>query len=91
MIKPALSRRLVISAIGVALAGAAFAGGMEAERFSASEPQPHMRLAIESLRAAKNHLKEATPDKAEHRVKAMDLVDQAISEVQAGINAANAH
>ena len=43
------------------------------------------------LGAAHNHRKEATPDKAEHRGKARDLVDQAISEVQAGINAANAH
>jgi hypothetical protein len=49
-----------------------------------------MRMAIESLRAAKAHLKEASPDKGGHRLKAIDLVDQTISEVQAGINADNA-
>ena len=41
-------------------------------------------------RAAKNRREEAGPDTAENRVKAMDPVDQAISEVQAGISAANA-
>ena len=50
--------------------------------------QPHMQAALQNLSAAKQQLNAATPDKAGHRVNAINLVDKAISETQRGIAAA---
>jgi len=55
------------------------------------EPQPHMRAALTSLRAARAHLDKAEPDKGGHRVKAIALVDDAIKETEAGIGFDNRH
>jgi len=49
--------------------------------------QPHMYAARTDLRAAYGELQAASPDKAGHRVNAMNLVNQAIGEVNAGIAA----
>jgi hypothetical protein len=49
--------------------------------------QPNMRAALTALNTAQSDLKAALPDKAGHRVNAMKLVGQAITEVQAGIAA----
>lgn len=47
--------------------------------------QPNMEAALASLQQAKDSLQKAVADKGGHRVKAMKAVDQAIAEVQAGI------
>ena len=52
----------------------------------AAGTQPHMQAALEQLRAAKAELKAAEPDKGGHRVKAIALVNEAIAEVEAGID-----
>ena len=49
-------------------------------RLAAARPtpalqQPHMRMALASLREAGHHLDEATADKGGHRVKAIELVN----------------
>ena len=49
--------------------------------------QPHMRAALDSLKSAKGKLENAASDKGGHRVKAMELIDQAIDEVKKGIDA----
>ncbi|HVM82738.1 MAG TPA: hypothetical protein VMW18_02530 [Candidatus Binatia bacterium] len=49
--------------------------------------QPHMQNALHALRNAKGELEVALADKAGHRVKAIDLVNQAIGEVEVGIAA----
>ena len=56
-----------------------------------SAPQPMMKKALASLKAAKGQLQKATADKGGHRVKAIALVDQAIAEVQTGIDFDNTH
>jgi len=61
------------------------AGGFLAGRASAA--QPHMVLALNHLKAAAHQLDVAAADKAGHRVKAITLVNEAISEVQLGIDA----
>ncbi len=66
----------------VAVASAAL-GGLATQAFA--EPQPNMKKALVSLEDAKNHLEKATADKGGHRVKAMALITDAISEVKAGI------
>ena len=48
--------------------------------------QPHMNSALHALQEANAELNVATPDKGGHRAKAIRLVDQAITEVNAGIN-----
>src|SRR2546421_5415202 len=47
--------------------------------------QPFMRAARADLQTAKSELQKATPDKGGHRVKAIELVNKAIAEVNAGI------
>ncbi|MCX4092109.1 hypothetical protein [Nocardia sp. alder85J] len=49
--------------------------------------QPHMTAARGDLQAAHSELEQAIPDKDGHRVNAMNLIDQAIAEVNLGIAA----
>ena len=53
--------------------------------------QPLMHDALTNLRQARNNLEHATADKGGHRVTAIRLVDQAITEVQAGIDYDRTH
>ena len=50
--------------------------------------QPEMQNALSQLQAAKASLQAASHNKGGHRVKAIRLIDQAIVEVQLGIDAA---
>ena len=47
--------------------------------------QPHMTASVGLLQSARAELAAATPNKGGHREKALQLIDQAISEVRAGI------
>ena len=47
--------------------------------------QPHMRVALDHLRAARADLESAERDKGGHRVRALRLVSGAIAEVENGI------
>ncbi len=47
--------------------------------------QPHMTASIGLLQSARGELAVATPNKGGHRERALTLIDQAISEVRAGI------
>jgi hypothetical protein len=47
--------------------------------------QPHMAESISLLQAARGELAAATPNKGGHRERGLLLIDQAISEVRAGI------
>ena len=67
---------------------AAWNGGWEGRRF---EPQPEMDAAIQHLREAQQSLQSADSDKGGHRVNALRLIDQALGEVQAGIQYDNEH
>ncbi len=53
----------------------------------ARSAQPHMKSALQALKSAKMHLNKATHNKGGHRLKAIALVNEAISEVQKGIAA----
>ncbi len=61
----------------------------EADLFGNSEPsspdQPFMKKAKVNLEQALNNLQKATPDKGGHRNKAIDLVKDAINQVEKGI------
>ena len=51
----------------------------------AAGDQPFMRAARADLNTAKSELQKAIPDKGGHRVKALQLVNQAIAQVNAGM------
>jgi hypothetical protein len=53
--------------------------------------QPHMQNALSSLYTARNELSAAGNNKAGHRVSALNYVNDAISEVKAGIAAGNGY
>jgi len=76
---PVVFRRVLwVVALGVVLL-AGFVAGL------ASADQPHMMAARDHLRAARAQLQAADPDKGGHRVKAIERVDEAIAEVDRGI------
>lgn len=53
--------------------------------------QPHMQSALDHLLAAKSQLQAANTDKGGHRVRAIELVDEAVVEVQRGMEYARNH
>jgi hypothetical protein len=57
----------------------------------AAVDQPHMQAALDALRDARTHLDAATPDKGGHRVKAIEDVNNAIDQVQKGIEFDRTH
>ncbi|MBT9588533.1 hypothetical protein IV102_34670 [bacterium] len=69
---------------GVLLASTLFILGMLSGQAMAN--QPHMQNAKTALLTAQAQLNQAKADKGGHRQKALDLVGQALIEVQAGIN-----
>lgn len=66
----------VVFALGIAMGGGV-----------ALAYQVHMHNALGDLNAAYAQLQAALPDKGGHRVAAMSLVTQAITQTQAGIAA----
>ena len=76
-----MSRVRFVLVIGGALIGGMLAAG------TAFAVQGHMLNARADLEAAYHQLEIAVPDKAGHRVKAMDLIQDAIGQVNAGISA----
>jgi hypothetical protein len=55
------------------------------------EAQPEMTEALQHLQEAAHDLENAAHNKGGHRTKALDLVQQAMREVQAGIQYDNTH
>ena len=75
-----LRRKVAVAASALVLAtGVGYGIGM------AQAYQPHMQNALADLQAARGELQVALADKGGHRVNAINLVNNAITEVQAGI------
>jgi hypothetical protein len=74
-----------------AATGVAAIGMLGASAKSADAFQGNMERALSSLYQALGSLRESTPNKGGHRARAMDLVQQAISETQAGVEFADEH
>jgi hypothetical protein len=55
------------------------------------EPQREMTEALQHLREAQQNLQSASRDKGGHRAKALQRVNQAIAEIEAGIQYDNTH
>ena len=86
---------------GIAYANAHSTETGDAEGPAAPEPvneavagagnQPHMAQAMVDLREARKQLQEAKHDKGGQRVKAIQLIDQAMTQLREGIAFANSH
>lgn len=64
---------------------------MSAAQDKDKDDQPHMEAALQALKQAEMHLKEAAHDKAGHRVAALKATQEAIKHVQEGIKAGDKH
>ncbi|MFH1558516.1 MAG: hypothetical protein ABII76_27260 [Pseudomonadota bacterium] len=78
-------RQLAILAAGTAASGVLL-GATSAEAY-----QGNMERALSDLYSAIASLREASSNKGGHRVRAMQLIQQAIDETQAGIEFADEH
>jgi hypothetical protein len=78
--KTRITRRSVLNTVvPAALVGFAF------PRRANAADQPHMQAALDALRIAKRELEQATTDKGGHRARAIGHVNQAIEQVERGI------
>jgi hypothetical protein len=75
-----LPRRLVLATGAAALMTAGALMGWQARA-----DQPHMHAALDALKSARSELDKADPDKGGHRAKALELVRDAIAQVERGI------
>jgi len=55
------------------------------------ERQPKMEAAMQNLREAQQNLQSANTDKGGHRERALEYINRAIAETQAGMQYANQH
>ncbi|HYW71828.1 MAG TPA: hypothetical protein VE961_12380 [Pyrinomonadaceae bacterium] len=83
----ATAASLTQQAIDQVKAGIAFAKRHNHGTLAAPD-QPHMQAALDALKSARQNLDKAEADKGGHRAKAIELVNHAIDEVNAGIQAA---
>jgi hypothetical protein len=79
--RTSLPRSLTLGAAIAASIGVGYAIGA----------QPHMDESVALLQSARTELAKAEPNKGGHREKALGLIDQAITEVRAGIAFAAGH
>jgi len=78
--------------LGLLVTGGVIAAGVVAgAKPAAAEPQPDMQRAKEALYNAIQFLRAASDDKGGHKIKAIELIDRAITEVDAGIRYDNNH
>ena len=81
------------SKVKTGLGVAALAGTLAVGMFigQALAAQPHMRAALDDLKAARAELESAEHNKAGHRAEALRLTKEAIAETEAGMEAADGY
>lgn len=80
-----IKRRDVFLPATAALAAAAAVLTTTSQQAEAQGWQPHMQSALSSLIAARQQLEVARHNKGGHRARAINLINQAINQVEAGI------
>ena len=75
-----MSRFALMSSVACLIAGTAIGASI------AYANQPHMVSALEILSSARAELVRATANKGGHRERALNFINAAISETEAGIN-----
>ena len=66
------------------LLGVGWYSVVHAQTAGMARHEPHMSAAMGHLQQARNELERATPNKGGHRERAMQLVDQAMQQIQEG-------
>ena len=66
------------------LIGLGLGSELHAQNAQMARHEPHMSAALGHLQQAKEELQRSTPNKGGHRERAMELVNQAIQQVQEG-------
>ena len=66
------------------LMGLSWYSAVHAQTAGMARREPHMSAALGHLEQAKAELEKAMPNKGGHRERALQLVDQAIQQVQEG-------
>lgn len=79
------SKSLTLGLVLLAAVAFGFLGGR------AVADQPHMRAALEHLRAARAELEVSDRDKGGHRARALHLVQDAIGQVEMGVQFDRTH
>lgn len=82
------SRRKFFRVAATGAGGAALLAASASDGFAY---QGNMERALRQLQGALRSLREATPDKGGHKANAIGLIQQAMGEVQAGIDFAAQH
>jgi hypothetical protein len=72
-------RKVLVATASVLAIAVSFGAGYVHAR------QPHMQAALSQLQSAREQLQMAEHNKGGHRVKAIDLINQAIQEVRNGM------
>jgi hypothetical protein len=83
--------RIFVFLVAVIMAASFAIWSGSGTKVQAQERQPHMQAALQHLREAQEELRAAERDKGGHRANAVRLVEQAITEVDAGIHYADKH
>jgi len=65
--------------------------GYERQANQGYEQQPNMEAAMQNLREAQRNLQNAAQDKGGHRERALNYINRAIAETQAGMQYADRH
>jgi hypothetical protein len=74
----------MVSTLAVLVGLSVYSLGRPAQNREMAEHEPHMSAALGHLREARAELEKAAPNKGGHRERAMQLVDQAIQQVEQG-------
>ncbi len=81
-----MNRKIGFALLLLVLFAISFAGGC-----ASGGGQPHMKAALDHLRAARSELQAASTDKGGHRGAAIGLIDDAIAQVERGMEYARTH
>lgn len=84
------TNRMSRRSLALALSGLVAAAGVAATTSPAAAFQGNMEHSLDLLSEAIDSLRQATPNKGGHRERAIQLIQQALAEVQAGIDFAAA-
>ena len=83
--------KLIARSAAVAVMLALFSMPVSLSANTSAEDQPHMQAALDALRQAEQHLKEAAHDKGGHREAALKATQDAIKHVELGIKVGDKH
>jgi len=83
--------KLIARSVAVAVMLALFSMPVSLSANANAEDQPHMQAALDALRQAEQHLKEAAHDKGGHREAALKATQEAIKHVEMGIKVGDKH